>query len=181
MAVSKRMKTRLDKIEQLLASGYSLEKYKYFGSFEVPIPILKDPKGKKVNTLFGGPIGFSWAGFFFQAAFYVQLWEYSYFLLMFVLYFSMFELASGLASAGLLTSPQAAQVMAAFISLAFFLSFGSSYPYIRYLNAGKASTGLNIWFSLVIGFILEKCVTQAALFLSVGKISGFFKLFIPGS
>ena len=59
MSISEVMQTRLSKIESLLSEGHQLTRV---GGFA--IPKLINSQGRRIRLFFGGPAGFSWAGFF---------------------------------------------------------------------------------------------------------------------
>jgi hypothetical protein len=179
MTISKRMQGRLKKIETAIKSGYTLEKFRYFDMIEAPFPVLRDPDGKKVNTLLGGPAGFSWSGFFFQWAFYFQIREPLYFILYFLTFYFATTLVKGLASSGLLPGIGGEYAAVAIVAAAvfyFFLEFGSSYPYILFLNKRRGAKGFNLWLSVVAGFLLQRIAAQGGIYLALGKTAAFAKI-----
>lgn len=172
------MKARSKKIEDAINNGYTLEKLKYFDCIEAPIPVLRDPEGKRVNTLFGGPAGFSWSGLLFQWAFYFQIREPLYFVLYFLNFYFATTLVKGLARAGLLSGIGGEFASIAIVSvviICFLVGFGSSYPYIRFIQNSKGVKDLNLWLSVVAGFILQRIAAQGGIYLALGKASSLVR------
>ena len=135
------MQARLDRIDALISSGYTLErKYGYY-------PDLKKSSGESVNIFGGlfslsGPAGFSWIAFFFPWAVCAQIKEWSFFY--FVAVFSFFSTAL---SIWLGTNTNVASFLTCFF-------YASMYPYLRYLAAKGNVKEYSKAASIVIGMLL---------------------------
>ena len=151
MAISRRMNSRLEKIDKLIARGYKLEKTKILDRWEIPFPILTNSEGKVINTFLGGPAGFSWIAFFFCHAVYFQAKEYSYYLLAAFWWYSLANLAVGLPA---IVPPEYVGIMSLFVgglALLFSIFWASNFPYIRYLQKSRNIKDNNLFLSIILG------------------------------
>ena len=153
LTISPQMKPRLDLIEALISEGYTLNKI--WGYY----PDLKTPSGKSVN-IFGsilplsGPAGFSWVAFFFPWAVCTQIREWSFFYLLFI-----FSLLGTISDIFFETPPS-------IINLLTCYSYGSMFPYLRYLATKRDVEEIPKTSSILIGFVLYLLALTPSLILA---------------
>ena len=153
LTISPKMKIKFDRIEALISEGYTLNKI--WGYY----PDLKTSSGNSVN-IFGslfrlsGPAGFSWVAFFFPWAVCTQIREWSFFYLLFI-----FSLLGTISNIFLETPPS-------IINLLTCYSYGSMFPYLRYLAAKRNVEEIPKTSSILIGFVLSLLALTPSLILA---------------
>ena len=117
MTISPNMQRKIDKINTLIAQGYTLKKRGIAVDF-------RNSSGKRVNVFgfFGTPAGFSWIAFFFPFAVCTQIKEWSFF------YIS----GAAYAIASLITGFSGVDSGSA-VSLGIGIVYGHAFPYLRLL------------------------------------------------
>ena len=178
MSISPKMNTRLEKIDNLIKRGYKLERTKILDMLEVPLPVLTNNEGKKVNLFCVGPAGFSWNAFFFFPVLYFQIKEYSFYLLVAFIWFSLGNLTKGLIGAGLMTD--VTRYLITLLPIVIAIMYASYFPYIRYLQRSKGVKDNNLFLSIVLGLIVYNIAKLPHSWV-LGVPSPFFSPFIDAA
>ena len=167
MPVSKRMNSRLSKIDALIEKGYTLN-----SCFKGFYHQLRDEKNNKVNTFKrrsqGHSLpGFSWISFIFGPFVAVQIkhWSYFWFFGIACLIFNLVDICVlqftgfdfGLFSFGFeVLSP---------------LIYAINFPYQRWLFSKTNRREIAVWASVISGFLLILLARTPSIFL----VSNFYK------
>ena len=150
MSISKRMNSRLDKIDALVEKGYILN-----SSFRGFYHKLRDEKNNTVNTFKrrskGNSLpGFSWISFFFGPFVAVQIKHWSY--------FWFFGITCFICNLVDLPIIKITNIYFGFFSFVFSILFpviyAINFPYQRWLFSKTNRKEIAIWKSVLIGFLL---------------------------
>ena len=169
------MNDRLERIDRLIKQGYKLEKTKILNNWEIALPKLTNSEGRQVNTLFGGPAGFSWMAFLLSPIFYFQIKEYSFYLIVGFAWFCIGNIKGGLQDAGL-WDINAIRSSLVLIPIFLQILYASYFPYLRYIQRRKESKDNNLFLSIILGIFLYNLAKQIPLYFTIGQTTTFFKL-----
>jgi len=138
MTISPNMQIKIDRINALIAQGYTLRK----SGFNVD---FRNSSGKPVSVFgfFRSPAGFSWIAFFFPFAVCTQIKEWSFFYISGAAY----AIASLIAGFSGVDSGSA-------VSLGVGLVYGYVFPYLRLLAKQSGTEEYSRTKSIVLGFFL---------------------------
>ena len=159
MPISKRMNSRLEKIDNLIEKGYILNSS--FGGFYHK---LRDEENKTVDTLRrrskGNSLpGLSWISLFFGPFVAVQIKHWSY--------FWFFGIGCFICNLVDLPIVKLTNIYFGFFSFAFSILFpliyAINFPYQRWLFSKSNRRELAVWKSILIGFLLILLVRSPSL------------------
>tara|TARA_X000001036_G_C20595086_1_gene772517 strand:- start:678 stop:1214 length:537 start_codon:yes stop_codon:yes gene_type:complete len=169
MSISKKMNTRLERIQKLIDQGYKLENRKFL-NIELPIPQLTNSEGREVNIFFNGPAGFSWIAFLFYPVVFFQIRFYSFYLLIAFIWYGYLQiLDSGVVPIYLsMTIPV----------LIFPICWASYFPYLRYTQQIKGIKENNLFLSIVVGTLIYNVAKQIPYYFVFGKLTNFFNSWV---
>ena len=139
MSISEAMQGRLNKIDNILSENYELKRVG-----QLAIPKLTNNQGKQVRLFFGGPAGFSWAGFFWSSILMFKIKEYSFYLIISIV--SVISEVIKLATNSLLFS-------SLFLWLVL-IAYGFYFPYLRSLSKADGKKEHGMLKSIILGTIL---------------------------
>ena len=138
MAISSKMKARLESIDRLVSEGYRVTK------IYNALPVLATSSGARKNITVSGPAGFSWIAFFFPFAVCAQIKEWSYF------YVAGFVYLTGSVLHKIFGwDPSSA------LGLALGFQYGLFFPYLRWLALQENRTELTAVNSVVVGLLMS--------------------------
>ena len=152
MTISPQMQLKIDRIEDLMQDGYTLNKTS-LGFID-----FRNSSGKPVNITGGfksSPAGFSWAGFFFPFVVCTQIKEWSYFCVV-GSFWVILAIIEGLTKIPVGSNPS--------VGIGISMLYGYMLPYLRRIAKDNGTVDGPVWLSIVIGFLLSVvCVLPAVI------------------
>ena len=148
MSISPQMQERIDRIESLIDKGYTLK--------ETPFANVdfRNSSGKRINTTFGSPAGFSWVTFFFSGIICARARVWSFFYIV-----GVAEIMLSLVHA--ITKYDVSN----FVGYAVPVWYGFMMPYLRKLNKDRGVKDLTMAWAIIGGIFLTMVAVLPSVFL----------------